>query len=55
MLAHLGKPNFDAVSLQTLKAQSYTATPINGSNNTSNMLKAGSVIAVKTGAGASPK
>jgi len=50
-LAHLGKPNFDAVSLATLKAQSYTATPINGSNNSSNRLTAGTVIAIKTGAG----
>ncbi len=51
MLTHLGKPNFDAVSYQTLQKQSYTATPINGSNNASNQLKAGSVIAVKTNAG----
>ena len=51
MLAHMGKPNFDAVSLTTLKAQSYTTTPINGSNNSSNKLKPGTVIAVRTGAG----
>jgi hypothetical protein len=51
MLAHLGKPNFDAVSLQTLKTQAYTANPINGSNNAQNQLKPGTVIAVKTSAG----
>lgn len=51
MLALMGKPNFDAVSYQTLKSQAYTATPINGSNNSSNKLKAGTVIAIKTGAG----
>jgi hypothetical protein len=50
-IAHMGKPNFDAVSYQTLKAQSYTATPINGSNNSSNKLTPGSVIAIKTSAG----
>jgi hypothetical protein len=51
MLVNMGKPNFDAVSYQTLKSQPYTATPINGSNNSSNQLKAGTVIAIKTNAG----
>ncbi len=51
MLANMGKPNFDAVSLQTLQSQPYTANPINGSNNASNQLTAGTVIAVKTNAG----
>jgi hypothetical protein len=51
MLAHLGKPNFDAVSSQTLATAPYTATPINGSNNSSNKLTANSVIAVRTNAG----
>jgi hypothetical protein len=51
MLAHMGKPNFDAVSYQTLQKQSYTATSINGSNNAANQLKAGTVIAIKTNAG----
>ncbi len=51
MLAHMGKPNFDAVSLQALQSQAYTATPINGSNNSSNQLTPGSVIAIKTNAG----
>ena len=51
LLAHMGKPNFDAVSLQTLQAQSYTGTPINGSNNSNNKLTAGTVIAIKTNAG----
>jgi hypothetical protein len=50
-LAHMGKPNFDAVSLQTLKTQAYSTTPINGSNNASNRLTAGTVIAIRTGAG----
>ena len=51
MLAHMGKPNFDAVSLQTLQTQPYTATPMNGSNNTGNKLTAGTVIAIRTSAG----
>lgn len=51
MLAYMGKPNFDAVSLQTLQAQPYTTTPINGSNNASNQLMPGTVIAIKTNAG----
>jgi hypothetical protein len=51
LLAHMGKPNFDAVSLQTLKSQAYSSSPINGSNNSSNKLKPGTVIAVKTSAG----
>jgi hypothetical protein len=51
MLVHMGKPNFNAVSLQALQAQPYTATPINGSNNASNQLTPGTVIAIKTNAG----
>ena len=51
MLAHMGKPNFDAVSLQTLQSRPYTANPINGSNNASNQLTPGTVIAVKTNTG----
>ena len=51
MLANLGKVNFDAVSLQTLQTRPYTMTPINGSNNAANQLTAGTVIAIKTGAG----
>jgi hypothetical protein len=51
MLANLGQVNFDAVSLQTLQTRPYTMTPINGSNNTSNQLTAGTVVAIKTGAG----
>lgn len=51
MLAHLGKANFDAVSSQTLAAAPYTATPVNGSNNSANKLTAGTVIAVRTNAG----
>jgi len=51
MLAHLGKPSFDAISSQTLASAQYTASPINGSNNSSNKLTAGSVIAVRTNAG----
>jgi hypothetical protein len=46
-----GTPNFDAVSLQTLQAQPYAAAPINGSNNASNQLTPGTVVAVRTGAG----
>jgi hypothetical protein len=51
MLANMGKPNFDAVSYQTLKGLSYSATPINGSNNSANKLKAGTVIAIRTNTG----
>jgi hypothetical protein len=51
MLAHMGKPNFEAVSLQTLQSQPYTANPINGSDNASNQLTPGTVIAVKTNTG----
>lgn len=51
MLANMGKINFDAVSLQTLQTLPYTMPPINGSNNTANQLKAGTVLAIKTGAG----
>jgi hypothetical protein len=51
MLAHLGKPNFDAVSRQTLANAPYAALPITGSNNAQNKLTPGNVIAVKTGAG----
>lgn len=51
MLAHMGKPNFDAVSLPTLKSLAYTAANINGSNTAANQLKAGTVIAIKTSAG----
>ena len=51
MLANLGKPNFDAVSRQTLQAAPYTAVPINGSNNSQNQLNPGTVVAIKTGAG----
>ena len=51
MLAHMGQPNFDTVSLQALQAQPYTSTPINGSNNSANQLTAGSVIAIKTSSG----
>ncbi len=51
MLTNLGHSNFDAVSLQRLAAQSYTATPINGSNNAANNLTAGTVIGIKTATG----
>jgi hypothetical protein len=51
MLANLGAVNFDAVSRQTLMTKAYTATPVNGSNNTSNKLTPGTVIAIKTNAG----
>jgi len=51
MLANMGKVNFDAVSLPTLKTQAYTANPIVGSNNASNKLTAGTVIAIKSATG----
>ena len=51
MLVSMGKPNFDAVSYQTLKSQAYSVTPINGSNDGSNKLTAGTVVAIKTGGG----
>jgi len=55
MLAHMGQPNFDAVSLQTLQTRPYTANPINGSDNASNQLTPGTVIAIRTNAGATPR
>jgi hypothetical protein len=51
LLAHMGQPTFDAVSLETLKTQNYSAAPIDGSNNANNKLRVGTVIAVKTGTG----
>jgi hypothetical protein len=51
MLANMGKPNFDAVSYQALQTQPYTSIPINGSNNASNALTPGTVIAIKTSTG----
>ncbi len=51
MLANLGQPNFDAISLQTLKSEPYTTVPINGSENGANKLTAGTVIAIKTSDG----
>ncbi len=51
MMVPLGTPNLDVVSLQTLQTQPYTANPINGSNNASNQLTPGTVIAVKTNTG----
>lgn len=50
-MAYLGQTNFDAVSLQTLQTQAYSASPVNGSDNASNQLAAGSVIAIRTGSG----
>jgi hypothetical protein len=50
-MAHLGQRNFDAVSVETLRAASYTATPLNGSNNSANQLSTGTVIAIRTGNG----
>jgi len=39
MLAHMGMADFDAVSLQTLAAQPYTASPIDGSNRPASRLE----------------
>jgi hypothetical protein len=50
-ISQLGKPNFDAVSRETLRAAAFSSNPINGSNNGANQLTPGSVIAVRTGAG----
>jgi len=51
MLAHMGKADFDTISLRTLKNQLYSTTPINGSNNASNNLTPGTVVAIKTSSG----
>jgi len=51
MIANMGNVDFDSVSRQTLLLQPYSTTPINGSNNSSNKLKAGTVVAIKTNAG----
>jgi hypothetical protein len=49
--AHLGTPDFDAISRQTLQTQTYTANPINGSNNGSNQLTPTAVIAIRNDTG----
>jgi len=51
MLANMGKPDFDSVSYQALQTQPYTTIPINGSNNVSNALTPGTVIAIRTNTG----
>jgi hypothetical protein len=51
MVASLGRASFDAVSRQTLEAAPFTAAPLTGSPTAANQLKAGTVVAVKTGAG----
>lgn len=51
MLANLGTVDFDVVSHQTLLSLSYAAAPINGSDNASNALTPGTVIAIRTGSG----
>lgn len=51
MLTRLGEVDFDIVSYQSLSSLSYTATPINGSDDTSNKLTPGSVIAIRTNSG----
>ena len=51
MLTRLGEVDFDVVSYQSLNSLSYTATPINGSDDTSNKLTPGSVIAIRTNSG----
>ena len=50
-LCHLGHPDFDAVSRETLHAAAFSSSPINGSNNGANQLTPGAVIAVRTGDG----
>jgi zinc ribbon protein len=47
MLANMGQVNYDGITLATLKAQSYSATPIGMSKGRIN-LPPGTVIAVKT-------
>lgn len=51
LVAHLGSPDFNSVSLETLHAQQYADTPLPGSNDGENKLTPGSVIAVKTNQG----
>jgi hypothetical protein len=51
LLAHLGSPDFDSVSLDTLRAQEYSDAPLPGSNDGENKMTPGSVIAVKTNHG----
>jgi hypothetical protein len=48
MLAHMGQPDIDSVSYQTLQTQPYPAVPINGSNDASNTLTLSTVAAIKT-------
>lgn len=51
MLASLGQADFDVVSYHRLSSLSYTATPINGSDNSSNGLTPGTVVAIRTNSG----
>lgn len=50
-LAYLGHVNFNSISGAQLQALTYTSTPIDGSNNASNMLTNGAVFAVRTSQG----
>ncbi|MFN0086767.1 MAG: hypothetical protein ACKVX9_15360 [Blastocatellia bacterium] len=51
MLANLGLADFDVVSHQRLSSLSYLATPIEGSDNSSNALPTGAVVGVRTNSG----
>jgi hypothetical protein len=51
MLAKLGQTNFEVVSFQRLSSLSFTAVPINGSDDASNELTPGTVVAIRTSSG----
>jgi hypothetical protein len=50
-LAHLGRPDFDAVTPAVLRAADYGSAWIDGSRSEANRLTPGSVVAVRTAAG----
>jgi hypothetical protein len=50
-LVNLGQVDFGAVSLPELRGRTYTETPINGDDNSSNVLTVGDVFAVLTDQG----
>lgn len=50
-LAYLGNVSYNAISFADLAAFHYTTTPINGDNNSSNLLTNGAVFAVRTSQG----
>jgi hypothetical protein len=51
MAASLGGAGFEALNSQNLSEQHYSTTPINGSNDATNLLLPGTIIGIKTKSG----